>query len=136
LRILLAPPLFAGRDPDTGEPKKIAVPGAILPLFRILAAARFLRGTVFDPFRHTADRRLDRALILEYESILEKLLAGLSKETHALAIEIASVPDTIRGFGHVRSRSVVQARSRWSELMPRYRGAASAQAAVASRGEV
>jgi len=64
---------------------------------------------------------MERALIREYEEIVEALLAGLSRENHAAAVEIAAAADEIRGFGHVKAKSAAAVRARWQELLARYR---------------
>jgi len=119
----LAPPLLAKPDPRTGEPKKMQFgPWMRLP-FKVLAKLKFLRGTAYDVFGRTEERRMERALIADYEKTVETLLAGLTRENHALAVEIASLPETIRGFGHIKSKSVQAARTKQAELLQRYRAA-------------
>jgi indolepyruvate ferredoxin oxidoreductase len=119
----LAPPLLARPDPRTGEPKKMQFgPWMTLP-FRLLAKLKFLRGTALDVFGRTEERRMERALIAEYEQTVETLLAGLSRGNHALAVEIAMLPETIRGFGHIKAKSVNAARAKQAELLTRYRAA-------------
>jgi indolepyruvate ferredoxin oxidoreductase len=119
----LAPPLLAKPDPRTGEPSKMQFgPWMMLP-FRLLAKLKFLRGTALDLFGRTEERRMERALIVEYEKTLETLLAGLNRENHALAVEIASLPEMIRGFGHIKAKSVEVARAKQAELLARYRAA-------------
>lgn len=66
---------------------------------------------------------MERALIGEYEQTVETLLAGLTRDNHALAVEIASLPETIRGYGHLKAKSVQAARARRDELLARYRSA-------------
>jgi indolepyruvate ferredoxin oxidoreductase len=116
----LAPPLLARPDPRTGEPKKMQLgPWMMLP-FRLLAKLKFLRGTALDVFGRTAERRMERDLIAEYEQSVDSLLAGLTRENHALAVEIASLPEAIRGFGHVKAKSVQAARAKQAELLARF----------------
>jgi indolepyruvate ferredoxin oxidoreductase len=117
----LAPPLIAKPDPRTGEPRKIQFgPWMRLP-FKVLARLKFLRGTAFDVFGRTEERRMERALITEYENTVHTLLAGLTRDNHALAVDIASLPETIRGFGHVKAKSAEAARAKQAELLQRYR---------------
>jgi indolepyruvate ferredoxin oxidoreductase len=117
----LAPPLLARPDPRTGEPRKMQFgPWMMLP-FRVLAKLKFLRGTALDLFGRTAERRMERALIAEYEQTVATLLAGLTRDNHALAVEIASLPEAIRGFGHIKAKSVDAARAKQAELLQRYR---------------
>jgi indolepyruvate ferredoxin oxidoreductase len=113
----LAPPLLASRDPSTGEPRKRAFGPWILRIFRILARLRRLRGTVFDIFGYTRERRMERRLIAEYEAILRELAVSLSPDNYPLAVEIASVPAKMRGFGHVKARNVETAKACEAELL-------------------
>jgi indolepyruvate ferredoxin oxidoreductase len=113
----LAPPLLARPDPRTGEPAKMRFGPWVLGFFKLLRALKGLRGTAFDPFGRTEERRTERALIGEYEATVERLLADLSRENHALAIEIASLPDSIRGFGHIKAKSIAAARRKRGELL-------------------
>jgi indolepyruvate ferredoxin oxidoreductase len=119
----LAPPLFARVDPLTGEPRKIRFGAWMLPVFRLLKSLRFLRGTVWDPFGRTAERRMERSLIGEYERTVEELLERLSLHNHALALEIAAIPEEMRGFGHIKARNVAVAREKQKQLLERWRAA-------------
>jgi indolepyruvate ferredoxin oxidoreductase len=119
----LAPPLLARPDPRTGEPKKMQFGPWMLGAFGVLAKLRFLRGTPLDIFGRTEERHMERALIGEYEKTVEVLLEGLNQGNHALAVEIASLPEHIRGFGHIKAKSVEAARKKQAELMGRYRAA-------------
>ena len=84
----------------------------MLRLLGVLARFRGLRGTPFDPFGYSADRRLERQLIRAYEARVEELLGKISAENHSLALAIASIPDGIRGFGHVKRAHVEAAREK------------------------
>ena len=121
LRFSLAPPLLARRDPRTGQLRKRLYGGWMFPAFRLLAALKGLRGTAFDPFGHTAERRRERALIGEYEATVEALLAGLDAENHAHAVEIAELPLAMRGFGHVKAANVRRAKEREAHLLAAFR---------------
>ena len=131
LRFHLAPPVLARRDPRSGAPLKRELGSWLLPVFRLLARLRFLRGTVFDPFGRQAERRLERGLIADYERLVAELTTGLAPERHALAVELASWPEHVRGFGHVKERHVKLAATRRDELLRRWRApeAAAGQAA-------
>jgi indolepyruvate ferredoxin oxidoreductase len=120
LKFHLAPPLLAKRDPVTGELRKREYGGWMLTVFRHLAKFKFLRGTPFDPFGHTDERKAERALILHYEEMIEGLLDTLSPENHALAVEIARLPEHIRGFGHVKKRSIDMVEEREARLLDAY----------------
>jgi indolepyruvate ferredoxin oxidoreductase len=119
----LAPPLLAKPDPLTGEPAKMSFGPWMLGPFKLLAKLKGLRGTTLDIFGRTEERRMERALIGEYEQTLETLIEGLSRDNHALAIEIASLPETIRGYGHIKAESAAAARAKREELLARYRSA-------------
>ncbi|MBE7422161.1 MAG: indolepyruvate ferredoxin oxidoreductase family protein [Zoogloeaceae bacterium] len=120
LRFHLAIPLFSRTDPNTGLPKKFAYGGWMRAAMKPLAKLKFLRGSAFDPFGRTEERRLERALIGEYEQTVEKLLAGLRADSLPAAAEIARLPETIRGFGPIKLRNVTMARAKQAELMQRY----------------
>jgi indolepyruvate ferredoxin oxidoreductase len=113
----LAPPLLAKTDPLTGEPKKMRFGSWTMGLFKILARLKGLRGGAFDPFGYTQERKTERALIAEYEETVERLLASLTPQNHAVAIQIASLPEDIRGYGHIKLKSVEAARKKRDELL-------------------
>jgi indolepyruvate ferredoxin oxidoreductase len=121
----LAPPLLADRDPTTGQLKKREYGGWVMPLFRLLASMKRLRGGRFDIFGYTAERRMERRLIGEYQTTIETLLATLDHNNHGLAVQIASLPETMRGFGHVKEKNVASAREREASLLAAYRQPAS-----------
>ena len=111
LYVHLAPPLLARPDKVTGEPKKMTVGPWIFPLFRLLAKLKFLRGTALDPFGYSNERRTERALVREYETMLEEVLARLNGENHHIAVGLAAIPEKIRGFGHVKMRHLKAAKA-------------------------
>ena len=117
----LAPPLFARMDPATGRPKKITFGSWMTNAFRLLARLKFLRGTAFDPFGWTAERRLERRLIEDYVALIEELLPMLVPANHALAVALASIPDKIRGFGPVKARHLAAAKAEEAALLARLR---------------
>ncbi len=119
LRFHLAPPLLAKKDAD-GHLIKQEFGGWILPAFRLLKNLKFLRGGMLDPFGYTHERKSERQLITEYFQTIEKLLAKLSPANYALAVEIAEIPEQIRGFGHIKEKNMTQAKSKHSELMARF----------------
>ncbi len=116
----LAPPLFAKRDAE-GRLIKAEYGPRMMTAFKLLAKLRFLRGSVFDVFGYTAERREERKLIAEYFTIVDELLSGLDAGNHALATEIASIPEQIRGFGHVKERHLDKARERQAALLAQWR---------------
>ena len=123
LEFHLAPPLFARRDPATGEPRKSRYGAWMMRVFGVLARLKGLRGTAFDPFGYTRERRVERRLIERYEQVVSSLLGELDHTNHAVAVEIAALPERIRGFGHVKARSIEKAKRREAELLERFRAA-------------
>ena len=121
VRVHLAPPLLARRDRDTGHKKKASFGPWVFTMFRSLARLKALRGTAFDVFGHTAERRAERRLIRDYEATVEELLPILDSENRALAVEIAALPDGIRGFGHIKDKAIRDAKTREAELMAAFR---------------
>jgi indolepyruvate ferredoxin oxidoreductase len=126
----LAPPLTNKVDPSTGEPRKSSYGPWMMSAMRVLAKMRRLRGTAFDIFGRTAERRLERQLIIDYEALLEELLPRLAAHNHALAVDLASIPEQIRGYGHVKERHLKAAKAREAELVAAFRAAKPASAAV------
>jgi indolepyruvate ferredoxin oxidoreductase len=126
----LAPPLFADRDPATGQLKKREYGAWIMPMFRLLASLKRLRGTRLDVFGYTAERRRERRLIGEYEATVDMLLASLDQNNHALAAQIAALPETMRGFGHIKDKNIDTAKEREASLLAAYRNPALQSAAA------
>ncbi len=125
----LAPPTTAKRN-DKGELVKKAYGGWMRKAFGVLAGLKGLRGGALDVFGRTEERRTERALIQEYRACIEELLQGLSAERLALAVEIASIPEDIRGYGHVKERHLAAARTKWQQLMARWHAPADAGGAA------
>ena len=117
VRIHLAPPLMSRVDPGSGRPRKRTFGPWIFPLLRLLARGKVLRGTRWDPFGYTSERRIERSLISDYERSVEHLMGRLSGSTYDAAVQLAGIPDMIRGFGPVKSASIERARARARELM-------------------
>jgi indolepyruvate ferredoxin oxidoreductase len=121
LNFHLAPPLLGDRDPETGHLRKRSFGPWMLSVFRILARLRHLRGTPFDIFGRSEERRLERRLIGEYEELIDEILTQLSPANHQLAIELAGFPVEIRGFGHVKQANLAQVKTREEVLLARFR---------------
>ena len=126
LEFHLAPPLWAARDPASGHQVKRAYGPWMLTAFRLLARLRRLRGTVFDPFGLTQERRTARRLIGDYEAAMDEVMAALSPANHAVAVELARIPDIIRGFGHVWAANLVHAKAAEAAALARFRSRAPA----------
>ena len=120
LEFHLAPP-FLGRKNAQGEAIKSSFGSWIMPAFRLLAALKKLRGTRFDVFGYTKDRRIERKLIADYEILIEEILANLSPDNHAIAVALASIPEKIRGFGHVKTKHLKAAKAEEQELLEQFR---------------
>ena len=120
LRFHLAPPLFAKKDEQGRLLKKEYGPW-MFKAFGLLAKLKFLRGGRFDVFGRTEERRMERKLIGDYEATVQLLLDGLDDDRLALAVEIASVPEHIRGFGHVKEAHFEQAKAREAALLAQWR---------------
>jgi len=112
-----APPIFAKKDKTTGHLKKREFGPWVWPLLKVVARLKFLRKTPWDPLGRTAERKLDRELIADFETRVERVLQLLEPNNHALAVEIAALPQTVRGFGHIKERAAQQYRRRSDELM-------------------
>jgi indolepyruvate ferredoxin oxidoreductase len=111
----LAPPLFAKRD-EQGRLIKTEYGSWVRPAFRLLARARVLRGTVLDVFGKTEERRMERQLIEDYRAAIEAALGGLTEDNLKQVVELAGLPEQIRGFGHVKQASLEKVRVRWRAL--------------------
>ena len=125
LNFHLAPPILAERDPETGIARKKAYGRWVLIAFKLLAKLRFLRGGPLDPFNRTAERKRERSLITEYETVIDTLLKQLNANNHPVAVEIAGLPEQIRGYGHVKERHIDAVKARETELLTSYRNPAT-----------
>ncbi|MGH8855121.1 MAG: DUF6537 domain-containing protein, partial [Telluria sp.] len=112
----LAPPMFAKKDAK-GHMVKAQYGSWMFGAFKLLAKMKGLRGGAFDVFGYTAERKMERALINEYRELVEGLVARLDAANHLDAIELASLPEQIRGFGHVKEKAVAEFRARKAELL-------------------
>ena len=117
----LAPPLLARKDPVTGVAKKMSFGAWMMPAYRTLAKFKFLRGTAFDPFGYTVERRTERRLVRDYEAMLEEILGALTPANHHLAVGLANIPEKIRGFGHVKARHLTAAKAEEAALLEQFR---------------
>jgi indolepyruvate ferredoxin oxidoreductase len=126
----LAPPLSNKPDPVTGEAKKSTYGPWMMTAFRVLARMKWLRGTALDVFGKTHERRTERRLITDYEALIDELLPRLAPHNHAIAVELASIPEHIRGYGHVKDRHLKAAKAKEAELVASFRAAAPGAAAA------
>ena len=126
----LAPPLLPGRAPN-GRPAKYRFGRWMLLVFRLLARMKHLRGGPFDLFGWTAERKMERALICEYETLVDRVLAGLAPEKAGPAVELLALHQQVRGFGPVKEAAVEKIRARQAELLAAFEGSPSPQAIAA-----
>jgi indolepyruvate ferredoxin oxidoreductase len=115
----MAPPIFGNRN-DRGELEKQRMGAWVHPVLKMLAGLKGLRGTAFDIFGRTAERREERALIDEYRQAIEGMLPMLSPASRDAAAAFARVPEQIRGFGHVKARHLAAARVQWKLLLDNF----------------
>jgi indolepyruvate ferredoxin oxidoreductase len=130
LRFNLAPPLLSKRDPLTGRLQKREFGPWVIKAFGLLARLRFLRGTAFDLFGHTAERRQERQDIADYCELLNELAQGLADANYDVARELARLPQGLRGFGHVKDRNREQLAPQRQTLLQRWRGVAPEESPV------
>ncbi|MFL6791666.1 MAG: DUF6537 domain-containing protein, partial [Bradyrhizobium sp.] len=116
LKLSLAPPLFARRDKVTGHLRKREFGGWILGAFEILARFKFLRGTAFDPFGYTAERRMERALPGEYSAMIFRHLEGTKPLDLPRLVALAKSADLVRGYGHIKETNVTRYRQECARL--------------------
>jgi indolepyruvate ferredoxin oxidoreductase len=131
VRFHLAPPLFAKKDAD-GHLVKAEYGPWMLRAFGLLAKFKGLRGTALDPFGYTAERKGERQLIADYVARMDELVAGLSSDNVALATEIASIPELIRGYGHVKEKHLALALKTQDEKLQAWRRPAPDAGAAAA----
>jgi len=125
----LAPPLIAKKDAD-GHLRKAEYGPWMFKAFRALAKLKGLRGGALDVFGYSAERRMERQLIVDYFKQIDELLAGLDHGSLALAVDIASVPEFIRGYGHIKERHFADAMKRQDDLLSAWRNPRATRAAA------
>jgi indolepyruvate ferredoxin oxidoreductase len=113
---MLHPPVLRAM----GMKRKISFGRTGRPMFRALRAARGLRGTPLDPFGYAHVRRVERALVAEYLGVVDRLLTGLRADNHSLAVEIAALPDMVRGYEQIKLANVEAYHARLAELLERF----------------
>ncbi|MBB3060371.1 indolepyruvate ferredoxin oxidoreductase family protein [Microbulbifer rhizosphaerae] len=131
LEFNMAPPLLSPFDKALGRPRKLKFGGWMYKAFTLLAKLKILRGTALDIFGYTAERKMERALIREYEQLVDEVLGKLNAGNHASAIELLGYPDGIRGYGLVKEASVLKARELRDVALVRFRDPKAGVAAPA-----
>ncbi len=124
----LAPPMISKKN-EKGELQKQKFGPWMLTAFKVLAKFKGLRGTALDVFGKTQERQMERALIVDYKASIDTLLNTLNASNHALAVDVARIPELIKGFGHVKERNVKTARLQWAGLMKDFSLSTSAETA-------
>jgi indolepyruvate ferredoxin oxidoreductase len=109
LEFHLAPPLLGNRDPETGHLRKSTFGPWMMTGFRVLAALNGLRGTAFDIFGRTAEKKMERQSLADYEAALDLIAGRLDAANHRFAVSYAAYPEKIRGYGHVREANATAA---------------------------
>jgi indolepyruvate ferredoxin oxidoreductase len=132
VRFHLAPPILGDRDPRTGHLRKREFGPWMLTVFRVLAKLRRLRGTRLDIFARSAERRAERRLIADYKAVIEEIVSRLTPANHQVAVELASLPLEIRGFGHIKDANLARAKAKEAGLLARLRTPAPAPALAAA----
>jgi indolepyruvate ferredoxin oxidoreductase len=132
LRFHLAPPILGDRDPQTGHLKKREFGPRMLTVFRLLAKLKWLRGTRFDIFARSEERRTERRLIAEYEAMIDEIISRLTPANHPTAVELAALPLEIRGFGHIKEANLAREKATEAGLLARLRAPAPEPALAAA----
>jgi indolepyruvate ferredoxin oxidoreductase len=122
-----SPPLFARGDSATGRPRKYELGPWVLPILRVLAKLKWLRGTKLDPFGFSADRRLERELLARYEALLDRVADEVDDSRFELAVELAQLPAQVRGYGPVKSAAAERARGAEQALWAQWAAPAAAE---------
>lgn len=117
----LAPPLLARRDPATGRPRKMTFGPWMMTAFGMLARMKRLRGTAFDPFGYTQERREERRLVQDFEARLAEIARDLTPANHAAAVGLAALPQRIRGYGPVKARNLEVVKAEEATLLAQFR---------------
>ena len=120
----LAPPLISKPGAD-GRAKKVEMGSWTFTAFKWLAKFKGLRGGALDIFGKTEERRMERQLIVDYEALVDEILASLTADNLNTAVELARLPEKIRGYGHVKHANVVAVKKQWQALLDRFHGRAA-----------
>ena len=113
----LAPPLLSGETDAQGRPKKRRFGPWMFRAFRLLAKLRGLRGTAIDPFRYSADRKLDRAMLKDYQSLVDRIGRELNASNYETLLQLAELPADVRGYGPVREQAAESIREKQTQLI-------------------
>ncbi|MTI10815.1 indolepyruvate ferredoxin oxidoreductase family protein [Curvivirga aplysinae] len=129
VKIHLAPPSTAEVDPNTGKPKKREYGPWMLNVMKVLPLFKGLRGTKLDPFGRNEERKIERRLIKEYQDMLDMIVSNLNKDNHATAVALATLPEHIRGYGHVKDKHLADVEANKQVLLAQFKNPSPAIAA-------
>jgi indolepyruvate ferredoxin oxidoreductase len=115
----LAPPIFGATDPNTGKPRKMEFGTWMMGAFRVLAALKGLRGTWLDIFARNHERKLEVAMLGDYEILLGEIAASLTLANHATAVLLAELPLSVKGYGYIKDENYKQATAKKAVLLRR-----------------
>ena len=132
VKVSLAPPLLARRDKVTGHLRKREFGSWIFRAFEILTRFKFLRGTAFDPFGYTAERRMERALPGEYSAMIFRHLDKAKPQDWPRLVALAKSAELVRGYGHIKEANVAKFRGECARLESRDRPAGRAGGRIGS----
>ena len=113
-----------GSDSD-GRPKKRKFSEKLMPMFRVLASMKKLRGTPLDPFGYASERKMERALIKQYEADMADILPKVTDANREIAVALAALPLDIRGYGPIKVANEAKAAKRREELLAAFRSGGS-----------
>jgi indolepyruvate ferredoxin oxidoreductase len=116
IKFHMAPPIFEKQDPATGRPAKREFGPAMFFVLRVLAKLKSLRGTPFDIFSYNSERKMERELIGEYESIAELVIKNVNADNYQICVELLSFPEIVKGYGPVKEQNVKNARQHIANL--------------------
>ncbi|WP_448628204.1 indolepyruvate ferredoxin oxidoreductase family protein [Geodermatophilus sp. URMC 64] len=129
VKVNLAPQVLNRRDRGTGRARKWEIPLEVArPAFGVLARARRLRGTKLDVFGKTAHRKAERARIDEYLAVMDEVTGALTRDNHRIAVQVASLPETIRGFDTIKDEAAQRAEEKQAVLLEEFRALTVARA--------
>ena len=106
INFYLSPSFFSKKDKVTKNPLKTKFGPWLMTLFKIISKFKFLRGTFLDPFSYLLERKKERKLIKDYKDSILEIAKKLNKNNYNIAVDIASTPDQIRGFGHIKEKNI------------------------------
>jgi indolepyruvate ferredoxin oxidoreductase len=118
----LAPPILSRTDPNTGRPQKRQFGSWMLPVFQALRRLRFLRGTHFDVFGYSKERRAERRLIADYERMMQLVIVQLSERNFDAALELLTLPQMVRGYGPIKMQAIADYEEKRKALLIRLQG--------------